>query len=216
MALRGLFPSQGTNTGFPVARLEAWGPRPFPSGRRAGRNQGTSSWMGASFGPSDSPLSHGVPGAPRLPARHWARRAASSHNAGSRPRGWRGRVAMTTATVARARARCPPPRPPPPVAERTTTPAPGCGKGPGQPPDVGAGLGRWLQSLAPGSGCGGGGGRGARRAGAPPGAWGAEPRGAEAARARGGLRRPLGTTFPSAAARWAARRTQSKRNCCGT
>lgn len=129
MALRGLFPSQGTNTGFPVARLEAWGPRPFPSGRRAGRNQGTSSWMGASFGPSDSPLSHGVPGAPRLPARHWARRAASSHNAGSRPRGWRGRVAMTTATVARARARCPPPDPPLQWLSAPPPPPPAVGRG---------------------------------------------------------------------------------------
>uniref|UniRef100_A0A9L0SCS9 Small G protein signaling modulator 2 n=1 Tax=Equus caballus TaxID=9796 RepID=A0A9L0SCS9_HORSE len=65
-------------------------------------------------------------------------------------------------------------------------PAPGSGKGPGQLPDVCAGLGKWLRSRAPGSG-GGGGGRGAPRAGAPPCAWGAEPRGAEEARARWGL-----------------------------
>lgn len=94
--------------------------------------------------------------------------------------------------------------------------APSCGKGPGQPPDVCAGLGRWLRSRAPGSGCGGGCRRGARQPGAPPCAWGADPGGTEEARARGGLRGLLGTVSYPAAAPWAARRTQSKRNCCGT
>ncbi|XP_045840661.1 small G protein signaling modulator 2 isoform X2 [Meles meles] len=103
---------------------------------------------------------------------------------------------MTAAREARARGPAtprrarPPPRPDPPHSWlQSAPPAPGCGKGPGQPPDVCAGLGRWLRSPAPGSGCGGGGGggRGARRAGAPPSAWGAERRGAEATRARGGF-----------------------------
>ena len=106
------------------------------------------------------------------------------------------RVARARAPSPQARAVTPRPTPPSPWLRAPPYPAPRSGKGPGQAPDVCAGLGRWLRSPAPGSGCGGGGGggRGARRTGAPPGAWGAEPRRAEAARARGGHRGPLGTS----------------------
>ncbi|XP_047403492.1 small G protein signaling modulator 2 isoform X4 [Sciurus carolinensis] len=97
---------------------------------------------------------------------------------------------MTAAPEARAWTSRPQVRaqtPPAPTPPLLCAPPSGSGKGPGLLLDVGAGLGRWLRSRATGSGCGGGSGRGALREGAPPCAWGAESRGAEAARARWGL-----------------------------
>lgn len=168
---------QGTTASFPWPDSDAGGPGPSrrenerveTRGRLAGLRSVTAQ---ATF----SSTAGSIHGAPRLPTGCCAGLAAGAHNAGSRPGDWSRRVAMTAAGVARSRAGRP--------RSLSAPPRPGCGKGPGQPPDVCAGLRRWLRSRAPGSGCGGGGGRGAQRTWAPLCAWGAEPRGAEAARAR--------------------------------
>lgn len=114
-----------------------------------------------------------------------------------------------------ARAASPPPRPPHSWLQ-SAPPAPGCGKGPGQPPDVCAGFedgcGAQHRAVAAAAAAGWKRGRRGLRL-----ARGALSREARRRRGRaGGLGGQLGVASPPPAAPWAARRTQSKRNCCGT
>lgn len=55
MVRHSLPPSRGTNMGFPVIRLEARRSQSLPSGNRACRNHGTSSWMGPAFARATCP-----------------------------------------------------------------------------------------------------------------------------------------------------------------
>lgn len=65
----GPFSARGLTLASPWPDSRCRGPRPFPSGKRAGGNQGAPSWIEARSGASDFLLSRGVRGAPGRPAR---------------------------------------------------------------------------------------------------------------------------------------------------